>query len=80
MGQHLFLRHLVKLVTNDDGIIVLFCKGCRPKSSTCILTLFGKPMMLLQGNGFIKVLTPMEATVWSHVAIYKFLCLKNVCF
>lgn len=36
--------------------------------------------MLLEGNGFIKVLTPMKATVWSHVDIYKLLCLKNVCF
>lgn len=47
------------------GNIVLFCKGCRPKSPPCILTLFGKPMML-RGNGFIKVFTPMKATAWSR--------------
>ena len=34
-------------------------------------------MMLLEGNGFIKVLTPMKATVWSHVDIYQSLCPRN---
>lgn len=37
-------------------------------------------MMLLEGNGFIKGLTPMKATVWSHVEIYKLLCLELAFF
>lgn len=37
-------------------------------------------MMLLEGNGFIKVLAPMKATVWSHVDIYKFCVLKMSVF
>lgn len=35
-------------------------------------------MMLLEGNGFIKVLTPMKATVWSPVSIHH--CILKMCF
>lgn len=78
MGQQLSLRHRLSWWKQPVGNMVLFWKGCRPEPSTCILTLFGKPMMLLEGNGFIKVLTPMKATVWSHADIYKLLCLKKM--
>lgn len=59
------------MLVEVDEPVTLCCsvKGCRPKSSTCILTWYGKPMMLLEGNGFIKVLTPMRAAVWVPVVL-----------
>lgn len=70
----------MKLVKNDQSVTLCCSVKGADLSPTCILTLFGKPMMLLEGNGFIKVLTPMKAAVRSQVDIYKLLCLKNVHF
>lgn len=70
MGQQLSLRHRLSWWKQPVGNMVLFWKGCRPESSTCILTLFGKPVMLLEGNGFIKVLTPMKAAVCGPMSVF----------
>lgn len=67
MGQHLLLRHLVTLVEAESVTLCCSVKGADP-SVHLHSPLVGKLMMLLEGNGFIKVFTPIQVTL---------LCLKD---